>query len=121
MEPLGALTVKTAAMIHGRDVPRSLNRRNPAGYTKAVVDVLVRQRRRDSNTRSATNHRNNTKMITAGLNATIRALAAELRALKASQGTTSECTSCIITETKMCAIAHVYDCSPWVVDPAILS
>jgi len=124
MEPLGVLTAQTAGKIHGRDVPRSLNRRNPAGYTKAVVDVLLKQRRKYSNMRSAVNHRNNTKMITAGLKATIHSLATEIRALKDKQRDTpdcSKCASCVLAETKMRSIASVYDCSAWVIDPTILS
>jgi hypothetical protein len=113
-QPLGELSAEEAAQIKGTDVPRMLNRSNKMGYTTRIVSILLLQRRRSSNVRSATNHRNKTKLITAGLKATINAMAAEIRELRGNRG---GCALCTIAETKLRTIAKVYDCSPFVLDP----
>jgi hypothetical protein len=125
MLPLGQLSAKDAAQVHGRHVPPLLSLRNPLGYPKTIVMILVKQRRRYHNMCSATRHRTNTKRTIAGLHTTIAALTAEIVELKAAR---SGCPSCNIAEAKLTAatntirvIATVYDCSPFVLHPRIVS
>jgi len=118
IHPLGRLSPTDAAQVNGRHVPRLLNLRNPMGYPKRIVLLLIKQRRKYDNVISAYKHRNNAKKTIAGYQTTIAALQAEIRELKANQ---EVCQTCIITESKMRTIANVYDCSPFVLYPAMLS
>jgi hypothetical protein len=126
MFPLGELTVADAHKISGRDVPSDLNLRNRKGYAKAVVSVLIKQRRRHHNVVSAVRHRNKAKLIAAGLKATIESMAGEIRSLKALLPTRA-CTACHSMELRLSAarvalqnVGTVYDCSPFVLNPQFL-